>query len=244
MNKKDSADILFTKLINKISQQKFVLAILLVGSKAKGNSTKDSDYDLHIVTNIDIPTFTLHYSIPLKMDITCYFIENIYKLHIDRKLEIKEAKIIYQKDFNIPSLKNFNLNRNEEATLHWIRFHLRHLREDILKSVNEAENILNKIRFLYHACVYKYFLTNGHFRGFKRLKWRANDEQNFLKCLKEIEGENQNFFNSINTFIGIAQLKRLNFAPYEYEIETQDEFESVKNHKILKILNSIIFEPK
>jgi len=169
---------IFNNLIVNISSQTYVSAILLVGSRACNHSQSDSDYDIHVITETDIPTFTLHYQKPLRMDMTCYYIENIKKLDLDRALEINEAEVLYQKNQNVKELFSV-ISSNRETDLHWIRFHLRHLEEDMLRSKNKVEMYLHRTRYLYHECKYKHILKSVNFRGFIRLNWNTKDYHNF-----------------------------------------------------------------
>jgi predicted nucleotidyltransferase len=227
-------------LLEEISACEFVVAILLVGSRALGRHSGDSDYDLHIVLDVDIPTVTFHHAKPLRIDVTIYDFRKIHSLHVDRKLEIGEARILYQRDQRLPGLFDVRVKQNWESTLHWIRFHLRHLKEDILKSKEASDRILSEIRYLYHACEYKYTLTHRHFRGFKRLDWTATDCKNFIRCFKAIGDKKQKFLDLANHFIGKSALRRLSFEPRRFEIETCENLKLIKNNEALKRLSSII----
>ena len=234
----------FNNIIKNISRLKHVQAILLVGSRSYKFTSDKSDYDIHVILETDIPTFTLHYQKPMHIDITCYFIDKINNLHIDRKLEIIEADILYQKNHKIEYKKRVNIYNNKESEYNWIRFHLRHLKEDMLKTNNIDEIYVHRIRYLYHACKYRYILKNGKFRRFKRINWSTKDYQQFTRCFKGLMEDNPVFIDLVNSFIGKDQLKKLDFMPDEYEIETAEEFNSVKKSQIVKTLDLLINKSK
>ena len=85
-------------LVQRVSKKKYVEAIILFGSRAKGRARKDSDYDLAVLTK-QITSAQAYDTIGLGSD--SFQIELFNKLPLLIRYDvIKYGKILYCKDKN------------------------------------------------------------------------------------------------------------------------------------------------
>lgn len=226
----------FEDIVTKLSCHNNVKCVLLVGSRATETNSCQSDYDLHIIVeNIEIQDLILHFRGDLQIDMTIYEYSKIDKLSQDRKMEFKEATVLYTDGLRLPVSEDFVEFPNIK---HWIRFHLKHIQEDFKKENNITLQTLHKLRYLYHSVEYKENLEDRYFRGYKRLNWNLEDNNKFQTCIENLE--NDNFFQFVDDFIGKEKLKSLDFAPLFVDIESKTPISKVINNSFYQDIIKLI----
>ena len=211
----------FENFVHSIAKIQNVKSVLLVGSRVTENYKENSDYDIHVITqNSEISYVAFHIRHPLKVDMFVYEHNYINQLPIERKLELNEAVVLYTTDDYLFFCPEIDKESIFEKSLHWIRFHLEHIKDDYNKESNDSLKKLHKVRYLFHAVQYKEVLKGQSFRGYKSLTWSSADFKNYDSCLQSMQSGI--FFELVTNFIGDENLVKLNFKPANIDIETDN----------------------
>lgn len=115
------------KFLNEYKNEDYFLGAILTGSYATGNSDKNSDIDIYIVTkndtewrergNKNIDGFLIEYFINPKKKILSYMEKELQDYHMSTTMIFVNAKILYDNDGSVQELINIAKNNANLSNL-------------------------------------------------------------------------------------------------------------------------------